>query len=124
MTQEQAQEFVTSHLESAINSDEHPTFLHFGWFNYDGGELGLNLCTGDQYSTVTVEFPFDPEAYALGATSADAREEYENEVDTMRHFDPTDFYRLSEDLKDFLADAVHVARRAQRALAERSDEMF
>lgn len=118
MTQEQ--EFITAYLEDAIGSDEHPTLLHFGWFNYDGGELGLSLCTGNSDSSVLLEFPFEPELYALGADNG--AETYETNFD-MRHYSPSDFFRHSEDLKDFLADARHVARRAQRALTNRPDQM-
>lgn len=122
-TIEQDRDFVTAFLADLVGSAESPTLLHFGWFHYDGGELGLNICTGDQCASVSLDFPFEPELYALGATDSGAQETYENSID-MRHFDPSDFWRHAEELKEFLADAEHVARSAQRALAERPDDMF
>ena len=113
------QEFL---LDFLSNEQEEGQITTFGWFTYEGGQLGLSVTCGDGYSTATVEFPVEPEMWAFGANAQDARHEFTSfgtsnarTVLHLREMDPSDFRRHADDLDELRRDAVHIMSRAQRA---------
>jgi hypothetical protein len=105
------QEFLTTFL---TNEQECGQIAAFSWFTYDGGQLGLFVACGDGYSTVTVEFPVDPDLWAFGANSQDAREEFSS-PNVFHEMSPSDFRAHADQLDDLRRDVVHTLSRAMRA---------